>query len=280
MSTLWGLICKPSMKSYTIAERVYPMLGEVMLEKKIAAHMSKDGYSIKEIGEKADKILIVGGDGTILMTMRYTTKPVFTINTGAVGFLTEVKAEEALAGVKKMLEGKYFVDERMRIKTMLNGERLPDATNEVVIHVSNVGKILSLELSVDGMVTEEIDGNGMIVATPTGSTSYAFSVGGPIVDPSISAFVVAPVAPFRHISSPLVIPADKKLRIKIKRDKHAKIVIDGIRAGAVSKKDEILLSLSDKKSSFIRLEDNFYNRVYELLSFRVKRNENGEDKGD
>lgn len=277
---IWGMVCKPSKRSFLIAEKVYPMLGEVMLEKKIAAHMSKQGHSIKEIGEKADRIFVVGGDGTILMVMRYTTKPVFTVNTGAVGFLTEVEEEEAMEGVKKILDGHYFVDERMRIKSMLNGERLPDATNEVVIHVSNVGKILSMELSIDGVVTEEIDGDGIIISTPTGSTSYSFSVGGPIVDPSISAFVVAPVAPFRHISSPLVIPADKKLRVKIKGEKSAKVVIDGIRAGVVSKKDDLIISLSDRKSSFIRLENNFYGRVYDMLSFRVKRVENGKDKGD
>jgi len=277
---IWGVVCKPSKRSFLIAEKVYPMLGEVMLEKKIAAHMSKQGHSIKEIGEKADRIFVVGGDGTILMVMRYTTKPVFTVNTGAVGFLTEVEEEEAMEGVKKILDGHYFVDERMRIKSMLNGERLPDATNEVVVHVSNVGKILSMELSIDGVVTEEIDGDGIIISTPTGSTSYSFSVGGPIVDPSISAFVVAPVAPFRHISSPLVIPADKKLRVKIKGEKSAKVVIDGIRAGVVSKKDDLVISLSDRKSSFIRLENNFYGRVYDMLSSRVKRVENGKDTGD
>jgi len=278
---IWGMVCKPSMRSFLIAEKVYPMLeGEVMLEKKIAVHMSRQGYPIKEIGEKADRILIVGGDGTILMVMRYTTKPVFTINTGAVGFLAEVEEDEAMEGVKKMLDGRYFVDERMRIKAVLNGERLPDATNEVVIHVSNVGKILSMGLLVDGVVTEEIDGDGIIIATPTGSTSYSFSVGGPIVDPYIDAFVVAPIAPFRHIASPLVIPAGKELRVKIRGEKSAKVVIDGIRAGVLSSKDELVLTISDQKSSFIRLEDNFYGRVYNMLSFRVKRTKNGEDMGD
>ena len=278
---IWGMVCKPSMRSFLVAEKVYPLLdGEVMLEKKIAAHMSRQGYPIKEIGEKADRILIVGGDGTILMVMRYTTKPVFTINTGAVGFLAEVEEEGAVEGVKKILAGHYFVDDRMRIKAVLNGERLPDATNEVVVHVSNVGKILSMGLLVDGVVTEEIDGNGIIIATPTGSTSYSFSVGGPIVDPSIDAFIVAPVAPFRHIASPLVIPAGEELQVKIRGKKSAKVIIDGIRAGVMSSGDELILSMSERKSSFIRLEDNFYSRVYDMLSFRGKRTENGEDKGD
>ncbi len=277
---MWGLVCKSSKQSFSIVDKIYPMLDDVMLEKKVAAHLSQPGYSIKEIGEKADKVVIIGGDGTILMAMRYTTKPVFTINTGSVGFLTEVEAHDAVESMKKVLEGEYFIEERMKIKTLLNGERLSDATNEVTIHVSYIGKILSMVLSVNKMVTEEIDGDGIIIATPTGSTSYAFSAGGPIVDPSLRAFIVAPIAPFRHISSPLVIPADKQLYVRVKGNKKAKIIIDGNREALISKKDEVVLSVSDKKSAFIRLEENFYRKVHETLSFKAKRPDNGENMGD
>ncbi|MEA2054523.1 MAG: NAD(+)/NADH kinase [Candidatus Thermoplasmatota archaeon] len=277
---IWGLVCKPSKQSFSIADKIYPMLGDAMLEKKVAAHLSQPGHSIKEIGKKTDKIVVIGGDGTILMTMKYTTKPVFTINTGAVGFLAEVEANDAVKGMKKVLDGKCFVEERIRIKTLLNGERLPDATNEVTVHVSNIGKILSISLFVNGTVTEEINGDGIIIATPTGSTSYVLSVGGPIVDPSLKTFIAAPISPFRHISAPLVIPADKKLNVKVTGEKKARVVIDGIRAGTLSKKDEMVLSLSDKQSSFIRLEDNFYDKIYKKISFRVKRPENGKNMGN
>jgi len=145
----WGIVCKPDTGSLSIGKGIYELLGDAMLEKKIASYLSLPGHSIKEIGEKADRIVVVGGDGTILMTLRYTTKPLFTVNTGSVGFLAEVEPSYAVEGMKKVLEGEYFIDKRARVKTVLNGERLPDATNEVTVHVSNVGKILSLELIVD-----------------------------------------------------------------------------------------------------------------------------------
>ncbi|KAA0003257.1 MAG: sugar kinase [Thermoplasmata archaeon] len=276
----WGIVSKPDTGSLSIAKGIYELLGDAMLEKKIASYLSLPGHSIKEIGKKADKIVVVGGDGTILMVLRYTSKPLFTVNTGSVGFLAEVEPSYAVEGMKKVLDGEYFIDERARVKTVLNGERLPDATNEVTFHVSNVGKMLSIELVVDGVPTEYIDGDGILISTPTGSTSYSLSVGGPIVDPSIRAFVIAPIAPFRHISSPLIVPDDKKLNVRIRGEKNAKIIIDGIRAGVLSKGDDITLSLSEKKSSFIRLEEDFYRRVYDMLSFRVKRTKNGENKGD
>jgi len=276
----WGLVCKPDKKSLSIGKEIYELIGDAMLEKKIASYLAKPGHTIKEIGENADKIVVVGGDGTILMVLRYTTKPIFTINTGSVGFLAETEPDHAVEGMKKVLDGEYIIDERKRIKAVLNGERLPDATNEVTIHVSNVGKILSLELTVDGIPTEDVDGDGIIISTPTGSTSYSLSVGGPIVDPSIGAFIVAPIAPFRHISSPLVIPDNKKLEVKVMGEKSAKVIVDGIRAGMLSKGDEIILSLSEKKSPFIRLEEDFYRRVYEMLSFSVKRAKDGKNKGN
>ncbi|KAA0003458.1 MAG: NAD(+)/NADH kinase, partial [Thermoplasmata archaeon] len=144
-------------------------------------------------------------------------------------------------------------------------------TNEVTIHTANVGKILSLQLEVNGVVAEEIDGDGIIIASPTGSTSYALSVGGPIVDPSLKAFIVAPMAPFRHISSPLIIPADKELSVKILGRKRAEIVIDGMHSFPLSSKDLLIITRSPNTASFIRLEDNFYKKVYERLSFKGRK---------
>ena len=267
----WGLVCKPTISSYSIAKEIFPLLDDVLLEKKIAIRLGTTGYSLEEIGNRADRLIVIGGDGTILMVMHYTERPLFTINTGSVGFMTEVDAEDAVAGIKKVMNEEYYIEKRIRIKTMLNGERLADAMNEVTVHTADIGKILSLQLTVDGVVTEKIDGDGMIVATPTGSTSYALSVGGPIVDPVLQALVVAPMAPFRHIASPLVIPASSKLKITAVSKKKAKLVIDGVNLGTISRNDDLTLCQSDKPAAFIRLENNFYSKVFEMLSFAGKR---------
>jgi len=276
----WGLVCKPSSSSYSIAKEIYPLFDGLLLEKKVAARFSQTGYTLTELDKKADRLVVIGGDGTILMVMRHTQKPLFAINTGSVGFMTEVDAEDAVAGMQKVLAGDCYLEERMRIKTLLNGERLDDGVNEVTVHTADIGKILTLRLSVDGVATEKIDGDGMIIATPTGSTSYALSVGGPVVDPSLQAFVVAPMAPFRHISSPLVIPADHHLEVAVLGRKKALLVIDGVQEGLVTKDDRLQLSVSEVPASFIRLEDNFYKKVSEMLSFAGKRTDYDGDTGD
>lgn len=269
----WGMISKPSKPSFAVADQIYQLMDDVLLEKKVAAQLGQEGYTVEELGEKVDRLVVIGGDGTILMVMRQISKPMFTINTGQVGFMTEVSVEDAVESMKKVLREECFIEERMRIRTVLNGTRLHDATNEVTVHTSAVGKILSLRLVVDGMITEELDGDGMIIATPTGSTSYALSVGGPIVDPSIQGFVVAPMAPFRHTASPLIIPADKTLQINIMGKRDATVVTDGIQEGTLSRGGTLELSLSENAASFIRLERNFYRKVYQTLSFHTKRHE-------
>lgn len=269
----WGMICKPSKPSFAVADQIYRLMDDVLLERKVAAQLGQEGYTVRELGEKADRLVVIGGDGTILMVMRQVSKPMFTINTGQVGFMTEASVEDAVEGMKKVLRGECFIEERMRVATTLNGSRLHDATNEVTVHTSAVGKILSLRLLVDGTVTEELDGDGMIIATPTGSTSYALSVGGPIVDPSIDAFVVAPMAPFRHTASPLIIPADRTLQVEIMGKRDATVVTDGIQEGTLSQRGTLELSLSEATASFIRLERDFYRKVYATLSFHTKRHE-------
>ncbi len=261
----WGIVCKPSEDSYEIGKKIYEIIDEAMLEEKIASYLGKKGFSIEEIGEKAEKIVIVGGDGTILMTLQHTTHPVFSINTGRIGFLTEVEAEEAENAMKKVLHGEYKVEERIKIKSKLNNHRLPDATNEIAIHTAYLGKILPFRVYVNDEMVQEIDGDGVIIATPTGSTSHALSVGGPIVEPLLNAFIVAPMAPFRHIASPLIISADNKIRIEVEKD--AKIAIDGLHIEDFKPDNKLEIMLSEKKARFIKLKNDFYERIYRKLGF-------------
>jgi len=263
----FGIVCKPDEKSYEIGKKIYEMLGEAYLEKKIAEYLGKEGLSIQEVGLKSDIIVVIGGDGTILLTLKHTSKPIFSINTGRIGFLAEIDAEDAIEGMKKVLEGDYFIEDRIRLKSFLNGKRLEDASNEIALHVSNIGKLLMTRLYIDDELAEDIYGDGMIIATPMGSTSYALSVGGPIVDPTLKIFIVAPLAPFRHIASPLVMPADKKIGIEV--DKPSKIAIDGMGEYDFKPGDKIEIMKSEKMTRFIKLKNTFYHRLYKKLSFRM-----------
>ena len=263
----YGIVCKPDKKSYEVGKKIYDMIGEAFLEKKIAEYLGKKGYSLKEIGEMADIIIVIGGDGTILLTLQYTSKPIFSINTGRIGFLAETEAENAMEAMKKVLNGEYFIEERIKLKTFLNGKRLEDASNEVALHVFNIGKLLMTKLYIDDELAENIYGDGMIIATPMGSTSYALSVGGPIVDPTLQIFIVAPLAPFRHIASPLVMPSDRKIGIEV--DKPSKIAIDGINEYDFKPGDKLEIMKSENMAKFIKLKNTFYRRLYQKLSFRM-----------
>ncbi|RLF51790.1 MAG: sugar kinase [Thermoplasmata archaeon] len=263
----WGIICKPDEKSFRIGKEIYELLDDAIIEKKLAEYLGKDGHTIEEVGKIADKIVVIGGDGTILLTLQHTTNPIFSINTGRIGFLAEIDASNAINGMKKVLEGEYFVEERIKIASYLNGSRLEDAANEVALHISNIGKLLMTKLYIDGELAENIYGDGMIIATPMGSTSYALSVGGPIVDPTLHVFVVAPLAPFRHIASPLVMPADKKIGIGV--DKPSKIAIDGIGEYDFQAGDMLEIEKSKNVARFVKLKNTFYSRLYKKLSFRM-----------
>jgi NAD+ kinase len=265
----WGLISKQCKKSFQVGHKVYRYLlhkkEEVLVEQKLADHLSTSGHTIKALGQKADKVITIGGDGTILMALEHITQPLFSINTGIVGFLTTVEEKDALSGLQSVLDDNYYLEERVKLKTLLNKKRLPDGANEVTIQTALIGKILEFKLYVEGKLVEQLEGDGIIIATPTGSTSYALSVGGPIVDPIIDALIVAPIAPFRHYASPLVIPSDKELRIVLSGKREAKVAIDGHYTCPLKLQDTLTVTKSENKACFIRLEDTFYQRVYEKL---------------
>ena len=134
-----------------------------------------------------DMVVAVGGDGTVLRTQGFINKkkiPLFGINMGAVGFLTEIDPEDALNALEQVLAGKYFVEKRTQLQVWHNKE-LHSALNEVVLMTQKPAKMLHIEISVDDEVVEELRADGIIIATPSGSTAYSMSAGGPIVDPRV-----------------------------------------------------------------------------------------------
>ena len=259
----WGLVCNFHVKKVcTLAEDVYNFIkenGEVFIEANSAKAIGKDGYSFKEINEKADIVVTVGGDGTILRTLTDVEKPIFAINSGGMGFLTEVESKYSTNGLKKVIDGEYNIEERAKLKVTVDGKRLPDATNEATIQTSRIAKIIYLQILVEDELIESYGADGVIIATPTGSTSYALSVGGPILDPTVSAMVIAPLAPFKLSARPWVIPLKKKIGIKLlHKSKESKIVIDGESPAIVTPESDIVITGSEKKARFVRFGESFY----------------------
>lgn len=262
----WGLICKPNVKkSISLAKDIYDFLdkkGEIFPEKKFAKEKNIKGYSFKEINKEADIVITIGGDGTILRTLKKVEKPIFAINSGGMGFLAEVESKYAKSGLERIIEGDYNIEERAKLKTKVNGERLPDATNEVTIQTARIAKIMYLKVFVEGELLEKFGADGIIVSTSTGSTSYALSVGGPIMDPSVNAMIVAPIAPFRLSARPWILPLEKEIRIEISpKGKETKLVVDGSHEKEVTPESEIIVTSSEKKARFVRFGESFYQMV-------------------
>ncbi|HDO19653.1 MAG TPA: sugar kinase [Thermoplasmatales archaeon] len=262
----WGLIVKPNdIRAESIAKEVVEFLkgkGEIYAEKSIADSLKMKSYSTKEINDLADIVITIGGDGTILYALEYIDKPIFAINCSAMGFLTEVDSKFAKSGLKKILEGEYNVEERAKLKVFLNNKRLPDAANEITIQTANIAKLIEFSILVEDELIEKIRADGIIVATPTGATGYALSVGGPIVDPLVEAVVIAPIAPFKLSARPWIIPYRKRICVELsEKSKDGKLVIDGKSTYSVSPNQRVCVTLSEKKARFIRFGETFYQSV-------------------
>jgi len=262
----WGLVCKyNNKKSISMGKEVYEFLsenGEVFAEEGFAKEAKIKGFSLEEINKKTGIVVSVGGDGTIIRSLKIVEKPIFAINSGGMGFLAEVESKYAISGLKQIIDGKYNVEERSKLKIMLDGERLPDAANEITIQSDKIAKIMYLQLFVDNELLETLGADGVIIATPTGSTSYALSVGGPLMDPSVNAMIIAPLAPFRLSARPWIIPLNKKINIKLlPKSKESKLVIDGYYAENVTTESMITVTGSEKKSRFVRFGESFYQMV-------------------
>jgi len=262
----WGLVCNYHVKkTCSLAADLYEFLqehDEVYPENKFTKGRNIKGYTLEEISKKADIVVTVGGDGTILRALEKVEKPIFAINSGGMGFLTEVESKYAKNGLEQVISGDYNVEERAKLKIMVDGKRLPDAANEVTVQTARIAKMIYLQVQVENELLETFGADGIIVATPTGSTSYALSAGGPILDPAVNAMVIAPLAPFKLAARPWVVPLDKKIGVKLLyKSKETKIVIDGESPQNVTPDSDIVITGSERKARFIRFGESFYQMV-------------------
>jgi NAD+ kinase len=251
---------------------------EFLLNKNI--EVSIDSSLIKEISEYADMgvniedmqtdmIIAIGGDGTILRTQNFVNGkkiPILGINLGTVGFLTEIDPKNTFSALEEVLSGNYFIEERTLLR-VYHGRELPSALNEVVMMTKKPAKMLHIEISVDEEIVEELRADGLIVATPSGSTAYSMSAGGPIVDPRVEAFLIVPICPFKLGARPIVVSNKSEIKVKLLREgKRAIAVIDGQFEEEFNYPEELLFKKSDTKAYFVRLNKDFYKKVREKLT--------------
>ncbi|MGB7571575.1 MAG: NAD(+)/NADH kinase [Methanothrix sp.] len=243
---------------------------EIFVDQDIASQIGREGTGVAEMErQKVDYIVSVGGDGTILRTIHKMADPlpILGINMGTLGFLVDVEPKDAIETLKRLLSG-FVVDERSRLKLLINGVCMPRATNEIAFLTASPAKMIEFEIIVDGALMEDFRADGVIVATSTGSTAYAMSAGGPIVDPRVDAIVLVPMAPFKLSSRPWVIPGDSIIEVRLKLpEKEALVVVDGQTSNTISSLDRVVISKAKTPARFVKVgKDGFYAKVKSKLT--------------
>ena len=248
-----------------IARRVIKSLGNepYVLEEELAQALGTEGLPIYKMD--IDILITIGGDGTILRALQDTDAAVIGINAGGVGFLTEIGLGSIESGIQRLVRGDYTIHKRARITASMNGEILGDALNEVVIHTDSVAKIRRFKVYVNDSLSADVRSDGILLSTPTGSTSYAMSLGGPIMDYRVDAWLMIPMAAFKFSSSQMIIPASTKVTVEAVLNKGCILVMDGQKEIHIDGGSRIEMTRSPRSATFIVFDTDFYRRVKEKL---------------
>ena len=268
-----GFVSRHEPESVLLAKRLVALLkpkAEVLVDQDVSEQIGIEGTPVEEMErQKVDFIVSVGGDGTILRTIHKMRDPVpiLGINMGTLGFLVDVEPKDAAETLERLLSG-FEVDERSRLKVLLNDGCLPPATNEVALMTASPAKMIEFEIIVDGALMEDFRADGVIIATSTGSTAYAMSAGGPIVDPRVDAIVLVPMAPFKLSSRPWVIPGESRIEAKLRLPgKEALVVVDGQSTTTISQNDSVVICKAETPARFVKVgRDGFYEKVKSKLT--------------
>ena len=241
---------------------------------------SRKGVIESDMQEKVplcDLCITFGGDGTLLYATRVFSRfgvPIVGINLGGLGFITEFRESEVTECVECFLNGDFSIEERIMVDVHVyrDGNHMYQSTglNDLVINTGGISRLMQLEVSSGTKYIGSYRADGIIVATPTGSTAYSLSAGGPILEPTMAAFVISPICPHSLGARPLVVPSEESVKIKVLSD-HRQIIgtIDGQMAVDLEYMDEIHVEKSAVVTKLISLgKRSFYDIVSEKLSWK------------
>ncbi|QKT02598.1 NAD(+) kinase [Ectothiorhodospiraceae bacterium 2226] len=231
------------------------------------------------IGEQADLAIVIGGDGTLLNAARSLADhdvPLLGVNLGRLGFLVDVSPHRVTECLDEVLAGRYQEESRLLLHAVIErgGEPISasDALNDVVVHKWEVARMLELEVYIEDQFVYTMRADGLIVSTPTGSTAYALSGGGPILHPALDALVLVPICPHSMSNRPIVVAADSRIEIVVKdgSQAHAQVTCDGqINLGLLAG-DRVKVA---KKSHAIRLLHPATHNHYDILRAKLRWSE-------
>lgn len=244
---------------------------ELFMEDKFEASGFDVTFKGDDIFEVADAVIIIGGDGTMLRVAGPCGKyaiPVMGINMGRVGFMTEIEIDDMKSACERLLKGDYKLEKRMMmdIKINKNGQEtaIYSALNDVVLSKVEA-KMISVELYANENKINAYVADGIIISTPTGSTGYSLSAGGPVADPSMELFIASPMCAHMLNSRPAVMPADKDIILKLS-ESNATVTVDGVVSEHLSDGDKVVISKSENTVDIIKMSGrSFYDVLINKL---------------
>lgn len=222
-----------------------------------------------EFASRADQVLVVGGDGTLLRAARMVYgyhKPLLGVNRGYLGFLTEIELKELEIYLDKFLSGDFAVERRMMLTAEVhrNGEQVRSLTglNDLVITKGALARIISLEIQLGTSQVDQFLGDGVIFSTPTGSTGYSLSAGGPIVYPNFDVCILTPICPHSLSARSILFPPESVLRVTLGLENfQAMLTVDGQYGMELENKDEIYIKKADDYTYLIKMKDRDFFQV-------------------
>ena len=248
-------------------------IGEFLVSRQLEVSFPEDSTPEKDWFTGADLILSVGGDGTFLRAARKVKDrgtPILGIKMGGLGFLTEIAVDQWQESLETVLAGEYRVEDRLTLdcRVQRDGETVFQdfALNEAVLsHLTP--HLLHSAIHLDGDFAGSFHCDGLIVSTPTGSTAYSLSAGGPILSPAVSGLVIAPICPHILSSRPLVVSDRETVTIKEMGAYQASLALDGSVIYHIHPRDEMVIKKSDIKINFLRVKKSFYRQLREKLKW-------------
>ena len=277
-----GIISKPGK---TEVREIVPPLLRWLGERHIEAFIDKETGTIVESPEKrltrnemagqVDLVIVLGGDGTLLATARSLNRkpvPILGVNLGGLGFLTVITLEEIYPTLEQVLAGNFRSERRVQIEGELirSDETIASflALNDVVLNKGAIARILDFALRVNGQFVSTYKSDGLIVSTPTGSTAYSLAAGGPVVAPSVEAFIVTPICAHTLTNRPVVLPDSVSIEVSVKSQREvAYLTVDGQVGIATHNEDLVRLK---KAQSYVELIQPAGKDYFEILQRKLK----------
>ncbi len=276
-----GIISKPGKpEPPEILKELIPWLTgkgfNVFIDRETSDVMGIKGYSRSEMPELVDVVVVLGGDGTMLGAARLVAEkglPILGVNLGGLGFITEVNRSDLFTAIETMLRGECSVEERIMIQAdiMRNGEAITTYTvlNDLVITKGALARIIDLETQVDHSYVTTFKSDGLIMSTPTGSTAYNLSAGGPIVHPVLDCIVLTPICPHTLTNRPIVLSGGSLIEVGLKSESEdVFLTLDGQIGVSLKKGDVVKVKKSPHKTRlFIPGERDYFQVLREKLKW-------------